>query len=126
MKRVIGIGLLALALALIGGAALAAKVVSWDKAKDHVGEKVTVKGPVVAAVYKPKIKSSPTFINIGKDYPDKGRFTVVIWGRDRDNFKTPPEKLYSGKTIEVTGEVITYKGVPEIIANSPKQVRIVD
>jgi len=53
--------------------------VSWDRAKDHIGERITVYGAVVDTRYASSSRGRPTFLNIGKPYPDPGRFTVVIW-----------------------------------------------
>lgn len=64
----------------------------------------------------------PTFLNVGRDYPDPGRFTIVIWGDDRANFSAPPEDLYDAATICVTGTIETYEGVPQIVANAPSDI----
>src|SRR3712207_4248623 len=63
--------------------------ISWDDALQHVGERQTIEGPVVGTVYVASSNGQPTFLNVGRDYPDSGRFTVVIWGDDRDNFAPP-------------------------------------
>jgi hypothetical protein len=44
--------------------------------------------------YETSEKGRPTFLNIGKNYPDRSRFAVVIWGRNRSAFSTRPEVLY--------------------------------
>jgi len=103
----------------------AGKAISWSEAAEHVGQYVTVEGPVVSTYHAERSKGSPTFLNIGKPYPARGRFTVLIWGRDRDNFPGEPEEIYRGKTIRVTGVVETYKGTPEIVARSADQIEIV-
>ncbi len=98
--------------------------ISWEWALDHVGEKVTILGPVVDTAYAPSSNGSPTFLNIGRPYPDPGRFQVVIWGEDRDRFPSPPEDMYYGQKIAVTGTVKNYKGVGEIIVRSPDQIEV--
>ncbi len=73
----------------------------------------------------PTANGQPTFLNVGKDYPDPGRFTVLIWGEDRANFSTPPEDAYAGVTICVTGSVQTYEGVPEVVVHDPAAILVV-
>jgi DNA/RNA endonuclease YhcR with UshA esterase domain len=99
-----------------------AGAISWSDASAHIGEMTLVEGPVVGTTFASSSNGQPTFLNIGKDYPDPGRFTVVIWGENRASFSTPPEDAYSGKTICVTGEIDTYKGVPQVAVSSPSQI----
>jgi hypothetical protein len=66
---------------------------------------------------------SPTFLNIGRDYPNPARFTVVIWIENRAAFGTP-ERRYRGRTICVRGLVKLYRGSPEVVARSPSQIAI--
>jgi len=84
---------------------------------------MTVFGPVASTTYAARSNGQPTFLNLGRPYPDQG-FTVVIWGRDRGKFPSSPEKYYDGKTIYVTGLIEEYRGVPEIIVASPSQVEV--
>ena len=72
--------------------------VPWDEADAYLGESVTVEGRVVSTFYADTESGEPTFLNVGRDYPDPGRFTVVIWGDDRSAFPDAPEYLYEGKT----------------------------
>ena len=96
--------------------------ISWDEAKNHIGERTEVYGTVVDTHYASESKGKPTFLNVGNPYPDPNRFTVVIWGENRGNFSQPPEDYYDGKTIYVTGLIEEYKGVPEIKVTSPSQI----
>ena len=98
------------------------EVVLWSEAKNHIGEILTVYGPVISTYYASTSKGQPTFINIGKAYPDPERFTVVIWGQNRPNFPQAPEVYYSGKIIYVTGLIEEYEGVAEIVVSSPSQI----
>ena len=98
--------------------------VPWNKAKEHVGERVTVIGAVVSTRYASSSRGQPTFLNIGNEYPDSNRFTIVIWGDSRDAFDEAPEAYYEGKKIEVTGEIGEYEGVPQIEAGSPDQIEV--
>ncbi|MEW6141613.1 MAG: hypothetical protein AB1597_00445 [Chloroflexota bacterium] len=84
---------------------------------------MTVYGPVASTTYAARSNGQPTFLNLGRPYPNQG-FTVVIWGRDRSKFPSSPEKFYEGKTISVTGLIEEYRDVPEIIVTSPSQIEV--
>jgi DNA/RNA endonuclease YhcR with UshA esterase domain len=99
---------------------------SWQDAGAHVGDRATVKGAVVDANYASSSNGKPTFLNVGKPYPDPARFTVLIWGENRDSFPKAPEVAYKGRTICVTGLIATYQGSPEILVDSPSQITIAD
>ena len=100
------------------------KVIEWSKASQHVGETVTLYGPVVGSEYASTSNGKPTFLDIGADYPSKNRLSITIWGKNRSAFSTPPEKLYEGKTIAVRGKVYLYDGVCNIEVTSPDQITI--
>ena len=100
--------------------------ITWDQASAHVGEVATITGPTISAVYASDSRGQPTFLNIGKDYPDPDRFTVVIWGYDRDNFSFAPEVEYNNKAICVTGLIETYKGIPQIVAETASDIEIIE
>jgi len=91
------------------------------EASRHVGEVATVCGQVAGAAYFGSVKGAPTFLNMGRAYPDQ-LLTVVIWGSDRSRFPKPPENLFDGKSICVTGEIVSYRGKPEIVVDDPAQI----
>ncbi|GAB4262521.1 MAG: hypothetical protein Kow00122_18920 [Thermoleophilia bacterium] len=101
-------------------------IIPWWEALDHAGEEVTVEGPVVGTYYARSSNGGPTFLNLGRDYPDPDRFTVVIWERNRGRFPGAPEVIYRGRTIRVTGVVAVYKGSPQIEVKRPKQIEVVE
>jgi hypothetical protein len=68
--------------------------------------------------------TEPTFLNLGVNYPNPRRFTVVIWIENRSAFGRP-EARYRGRTICVRGSVRSYRGVPEIEARSPTQIKVI-
>jgi len=96
--------------------------ISWDEAKNHIGERTTVYGPVVDTCYASGSSGKPTFLNMGNPYPDPNRFTVVIWNENRGKFSQPPEDYYDGKTIYVSGLIVPYDGAAEIEVTSPDQI----
>lgn len=114
---------LALLVGLATAAAPAADVpeVPIAEAAQHVGETARVCGLVASAAHMASVSGQPTFLNVDRPYPDQ-IFTVVIWGRVRSRFETPPERLYDGKSICVTGRIDTYRGKPQIVVEDPSQI----
>ena len=102
--------------------ALAQKTLSASQAKDHIGEQATVCGKVVSTRYADTSRGSPTFLNFDDPYPNQ-IFTLLIWGSDRPKFGNP-ETAYRGKQLCVNGRINSYKGVPEIVASDPTQVKV--
>jgi hypothetical protein len=102
--------------------AQAQKKLTANEAKEHFGETATVCGAVVSARYADATKGQPTFLNLDKPYPSQV-FTIVIWGENRSKFGKP-ENDYNGKRICVPGKIKAYAGLPEIVAEDPKQLRI--
>jgi DNA/RNA endonuclease YhcR with UshA esterase domain len=100
----------------------AQKKYSTSEAKEHFGENATVGGEVVSTRYADSTKGQPTFLNLDKPYPNQ-IFAVVIWGENRNNFGKP-EDDYKGKRICVSGKNTAYAGLPEIVADDQKQIRI--
>jgi hypothetical protein len=96
---------------------------AWDAAAQHVGEIVTIRGPVIDATFASDSRGKPTFLDIGKAYPAPDRFTVVIWIPNRDNFPGAPEELYAGQTVCVTGEITLYNGSPEMEIVGPEDIQ---
>jgi DNA/RNA endonuclease YhcR with UshA esterase domain len=93
---------------------------SPEEAVSHVGENATVCGLVASTNYASHVRSQPTFLNLGKPYPNQV-FTAVIFGTDRTKFGTPETSL-RGKSICVTGSIRLYRGKPEIILRDPKEL----
>ena len=102
---------------------LPAGAISWDKAKDHIGDRTTVYGSVAGTNYGATSNGKPTWLNIGKDHPSSERFVVIIWGDNRGNFPQPPESYYAGKTIYVTGLIQEYQGIAQIEVTTPDQIQ---
>lgn len=90
----------------------------------HIGEIRTVCDRVASTRYLPTGRR-PTFLNLGRPYPDQD-LTVVIWGEDRARFPAAPENVYDGRRICVTGRIELYRGRPEIVTRDPDALRIID
>jgi DNA/RNA endonuclease YhcR with UshA esterase domain len=119
-RRVSGLSIVTVVL-MVTLSALAQKTLTASEAKDHIGEQATVCGKVLSTRYAESSRGRPTFLNFDQPYPNQV-FTLLIWGSDRSKFGDP-EMSYRGKRICVTGKISDYKGVPEIVANAPSQVK---
>ena len=112
----------ALVLAALGPAVTwAADPLSPADAIRHVGATATVCGPVASARYATQSKGQPTFLNLGKPFPNQ-EFTALIWGPQRGAFSYPPESL-AGQTICIHGLISTYQGKAQIVVSQPSQIR---
>jgi hypothetical protein len=80
-------------------------------------------GYVANTHYAVTSRGRPTFLDLGRPYPNQ-EMTIVIWGSERAAFPQPPEVYYLHKTIHVRGRVTHYKGRPEIVVSSPNQIEI--
>jgi hypothetical protein len=78
----------------------------------------------MGAHYATTSNGKPTFLNIGEPYPNPARFTVVIWGEDRDKFPGKPEELFTDQEICITGTIEEYNGALEIVVSEPEQIVI--
>jgi hypothetical protein len=97
--------------------------VSWQKAVSVEGSVATLIGRVAGTKFASSSNGSPTFLDVGRPYPNPARLTVVIWIENRAAFGRPEVK-YLGRTICVRGLVSDYAGSPEIIARAPSQITI--
>jgi len=103
---------------------LGADAISWNDASRFIGQTKTVCGNVVRTTFAESTNGQPTYLDVGRAYPDPSRFSVVIWGNQRGNFPSPPETMYRGKTICVNGVINTYQGVAQIEVRTPAQIEI--
>lgn len=127
-------GLTAGAVALAGVALLVARLdggggqgprLPAAEAARHVGERATVCGEVASTRYAPSVDGEPTFLNLGRPYPDQV-FTALIWGDDRPRFDRPPEEHFRDRRICVTGTIRSHRGTPQIIVRQPGQIEVVE
>jgi len=107
---------------LLATSIVAQKKLTAREAKEHFGETTTVCGEVVSTRYADSTKGQPTFLNLDKPYPNQ-IFTIVIWGNNRSKFGKP-EDDYMSKRICVSGKITAYAGLPEVVVDDPKQIRI--
>lgn len=94
--------------------------VSWIEARSQIGKNLCVDGPVASVGTGP---GGDLFINVGRAYPDTGRFTLYIPARHVGKFEaTFGTRFWSnlvGKPVQAQGEVKLYQGVAEIVLSEP-------
>jgi len=100
------------------------ETINWDDAFNYVGELVIICGPVIDSHFAASSSGQPTFLNIGREYPDPDRFTVLIWGSNLEAFPFDPDVYYIGKTVCIRGVIEEYEGIFEIEVRRPEQIEI--
>jgi len=91
--------------------AYAQETITPEDAAKFIGQQKTFCGTVASVHFAAKSKAQSTFLNLDKPYPNQV-FTVGIWGSDRSKLEKPPEELYSGTVICVTGTITSFHGKP--------------
>lgn len=97
-------------------------VLTADQARNHIGETAIVCGVVASTHFAGQSRGTPTFVNLDKPYPNQV-FTILIWGEDLSKF-SPRPATWEGKRVCATGNISSYRGVPEIVAKSPGQITV--
>ena len=93
-------------------------IVADTDATAHIGQTATVQG-LVAEVYTSS--KGNVFLDFENPYPNEV-FSGVIFSSSVPEFGDLTG--YQGKRVEVTGQIRLYKGKPEIILDSPNQLRL--
>lgn len=89
------------------------------EAQANIGNHVTVYGLVADVVIRDKV----SYLNFDFKYP-KNTFTAVIFASDYNKFEDL--KSYKNDYVEVKGTVMEYRGKPQIILNSPDQIKVIE
>lgn len=93
-------------------------------AQEYVGQEITVCGYVAQVSTIESINGQPTYINMGGKYPNHS-FTIVIWKKNILSWEGASLQDYNNQLIAVTGEIVLYKGKPQIVAYTPKQIEVI-
>ena len=97
--------------------------ISAKEAVNHYNETVKIYGTVNGGRWLEK--SSITLLNVDGLYPNSA-LTLMIKDADRLKFTYLPETALIGKKILITGQVIEYKGKPEVIITDTSQIKILN
>ncbi|MFZ1321560.1 MAG: hypothetical protein WAT71_08400 [Ignavibacteria bacterium] len=92
--------------------------VSSEKVKDHIGKLVTVKG-IISNVY---VSEKVAYLNFGNKFP-KNDFSGVVFAGKFSEFEDL--ESFKDKLVEITGSVSVFRNKPQIILNSPDQIKII-
>lgn len=110
------------------------KAIDWSQAKNYVGNKVQIKGPLLTLKQKPNINGKPIWLDVGEKFPNPERLQLVIWGENKGNFPFIEDDtnwehdLSNGPAPDVCvlGKVTMYKGTPQIEIKHSNQIVIPD
>lgn len=94
------------------------EIISTKEVSGYIGKTLTVEGYITDVVTRPKVN----YLNFDNKFP-KHTFTVVIFPKDAENFGDI--NTYKNKTVQAKGKIELYRGKPQIIVNSPEQLKIV-
>ncbi|WP_313354421.1 hypothetical protein [Microbacterium sp.] len=97
----------------------------WSEARANIGSTATVCGAVVSTFTATKSVGQPTFLNLGRDYPDTTGFTTVIFDDHRSAFPFDPAIEYDQREICVSGEIRPHEDFVQIEARSPEQITVI-
>jgi hypothetical protein len=100
-------------------AAAQTTIAAKDAAK-HLNENVVVCDEIYGGKYLSG--ADITLLDVGGSHPNE-QLTLVIKGDDRKKFTTPPEEAFKEKKVCITGQIVDYKGKPEIIITDPSQIK---
>lgn len=103
--------------------AQSAPEVTPREAGTHMGERARVCGHVQSASYLETRDRAPTVMRVGGTYPYE-RINVVVFGENRGKFTPPPEEMYRGADICVTGVIDFYDGSASIEADAPDKIEL--
>jgi hypothetical protein len=98
-------------------ATLPAKIGS-EEAKNYYDEAMVVTGKVVGVSVRPTV----AFLNFDKPFPNSP-FTAVIFPENVGRFGDLQK--FNQQNVEISGTITEYRGKPEIVLESPDQVKIV-
>ncbi|MDP2665103.1 MAG: hypothetical protein Q8P23_00425, partial [bacterium] len=90
--------------------------IDYTEAIKHVGEYASVRGTLIDAYTS---KTGTVFLDFCASYKTCP-FSGVIFADDAKKFGDLSK--YNGKTVTLTGKIVSYEGKAEIILSSPSQI----
>jgi DNA/RNA endonuclease YhcR with UshA esterase domain len=89
------------------------------EAKNHLNETAIVTGTVAEVSKSERVVR----LNLEKPFPDHAMNAIIF--SDKTNLFPEVDK-FKGKTVEVTGKIVEYRGKPEIILTATNQLNVVE
>jgi DNA/RNA endonuclease YhcR with UshA esterase domain len=96
-----------------------AGMIGASGAAAHIGQTATVEG-TVSEVHTAQ-SGKATFIDMDGNYPNEA-FTAVIFAENMTSVGDVSD--LTGKKVDITGTIQSYRGRPEIIVRSRDQIRV--
>lgn len=94
--------------------------VNLEDVSRYIGDSITVCGKVFNSHYLRSSANKPVLLNIGTG--DRDLLTVVIYDRNRRNFKEAPEKYLLDKDICITGRIELHNNRPQIVIQKEQDI----
>ncbi|MBK8981723.1 MAG: hypothetical protein IPM38_05220 [Ignavibacteria bacterium] len=94
------------------------KGITAPEIKNHIGEIVTV-NDIVTGVH---VTEKVAYLNFGNKFP-KNDFSGVVFAGKYELFGDL--NVFNNKRVEITGNVSIFRNKPQIILNSPDQIKII-
>jgi lysyl-tRNA synthetase class II len=95
-------------------------IIPWDLAENYIGKYMSVEGRIVRTHNSGKA----CFLNFHNNW---ARYcSLVIFDNVFHRFPEKPEKFYLNEFVRVKGKIKKFRGRPEIVLDSPKQIEIID
>lgn len=88
--------------------------IAWDQAVDYAWTTQRVCGPLAGGGNS----EGDVFLNLGRDYPARERFQIVVW--DVGGL----ERIEDGVTLCTSGQITLYEGVAQIELTDPGLIEI--
>ena len=93
--------------------------IPWDLAGNYIGKYVSVEGKIVRTHNSGKA----CFLNFHNNWTRY--FSLVIFDNVFHRFPEKPEKFYQDKWVRVSGKIKMFRGRPEMVVDSPRQMEII-
>jgi endonuclease YncB( thermonuclease family) len=93
--------------------------IPWDLAGNYIGKYVSIEGKIVLTHNSGKA----CFLNFHNNWTRY--FSLVIFDNVFHRFPEKPEKFYQDKFVRVSGKIKMFRGRPEMVLDSPRQIEII-
>jgi endonuclease/exonuclease/phosphatase family metal-dependent hydrolase len=95
-------------------------VIQWRDARDYIGRQCAVVGRVIQA------SRLDAGVSLFFDRPRARAFRIFIRTDSLQRFPKPPDEMYPGRWVRVTGIIRDYRGEPQIVVTSPDRIVLLE
>lgn len=99
--------------------------INWQQASQHIGSSVSIVGPIMKITSRKNIRGNPTWVDIGGAFPATNRMMLVIWEEKKNEFPLLVPGKLTHKEVCVTGQLTSYKGIPQIQLSEKSQLQVI-